>query len=89
MRYFAGRSLNPQMVVLLNNFSYPTRSLLYAAMKGCSLEEFLIRLDKMGMAVSIEGHVPMLGYHSGFAGAAGSYWSLLMLGQWYAHWIGR
>jgi len=32
----------------------------FASMKGNLLEDFLMRLDKMGMAASIEGRVPML-----------------------------
>jgi len=32
----------------------------YAALKGNLLEDFLMRLDKMGMAASIEGRVPFL-----------------------------
>jgi asparagine synthase (glutamine-hydrolysing) len=32
----------------------------YAALKGNLLEDFLMRLDKMGMAASIEGRVPLL-----------------------------
>ena len=32
----------------------------YASLKGNLLEDFLMRLDKMGMAASIEGRVPML-----------------------------
>ncbi len=32
----------------------------YAALKGSLLEDFLMRLDKMGMAASIEGRVPLL-----------------------------
>lgn len=32
----------------------------YASLKGTLLEDFLMRLDKMGMAASIEGRVPFL-----------------------------
>ena len=32
----------------------------YASLKGTLLEDYLMRLDKMGMAASIEGRVPML-----------------------------
>jgi asparagine synthase (glutamine-hydrolysing) len=32
----------------------------YLALKGSLLEDYLMRLDKMGMAASIEGRVPLL-----------------------------
>ena len=43
-----------------NNPSTPLAWMSYAAMKGNLLEDYLMRLDKMGMAASIEGRVPLL-----------------------------
>lgn len=169
------RSLKQDFLQSLGQDGYdPLEWMSYAAIKGGLLEDFLMRLDKMGMAASIEGRVPLLdhefirwsqsipagmkypGYQNkrllrqaafrllprelidrpkmgfcapveawlaeafggqlqdslrllqereriftpawfqsfqnqpaGFTGAAGSYWSLLMLGQWYDHWIGH
>jgi len=157
------------------NTETPLAWMSYVALKGNLLEDYLMRLDKMGMAASIEGRVPLLDHefirwsqsiptehkypryrnkhllrqaayrllprdlidrpkmgfcapveswlskafgsrlHEGlrtlqqreqifdtkwfshFSDAAaqqgsfafsGAHWSLLMLGQWYAHWIG-
>jgi len=42
------------------NPATPLAWMSYAALKGNLLEDYLMRLDKMGMAASIEGRVPLL-----------------------------
>src|SRR5215831_12726574 len=45
---------------LRDNPITPLAWMSYASLKGNLLEDFLMRLDKMGMAASIEGRVPLL-----------------------------
>ena len=43
-----------------HNPETPLAWMSYCALKGSLLEDYLMRLDKMGMAASIEGRVPLL-----------------------------
>jgi asparagine synthetase B (glutamine-hydrolysing) len=45
---------------LRDNPATPLAWMSYVTLKGNLLEDFLMRLDKMGMAASIEGRVPLL-----------------------------